>query len=489
MPDSASGVIGGATPRIGFIRLDMSHSAAIHSSKIEEPSALQRLSNLYSSYQQTLDVRNGDSEEHARLPHFNGNKTQPIHGWFTYKEGFSSDLLTWVCKEQGVSLDSVKRILDPFAGVGTSLLSAQINYRGKHTLELFGIERNPFAAFVGRTKLNWQTYNQRAIARLIPKLTAGIRKRGGLKFEIPDLSTLKNQNVFNRRRLQDLLFAREVIREELKGRPETAFFELGWSSIIEIVSNVRKDGRALRFVEKEARPGVYQLLRTKWTQMLNDIRTASRSLGLAKRGPVMTRIYEGDGRTLESLDNSNSQFDLIVYSPPYLNHLDYSEVYKLELWLSGAIQSQEEFRKLRLNTLRSHPSVKFPETFLVDSLSQRQWPRVLREALIDVVPPDRRRNERVRTIRAYMDDMLLALRNQFNFLIPGGLAICVVGNSVHGSKEQPIPIATDLLIASLAEVAGFQVERLQVTRYTRRRDYNERVLREGILTLRRPKTG
>ena len=51
----------------------------------------------------------------------------------------------------------------------------------------------------------------------------------------------------------------------------------------------------------------------------------------------------------------------VPYSPPYLNCIDYTEVYKLELWLLELVKTQAEFRQVRLGTLRSHPSVKFAE--------------------------------------------------------------------------------------------------------------------------------
>jgi hypothetical protein len=449
-------------------------------------SSLQFLSDLYLAYEKTLCVRNGEAGEHGHLPHFNGNKSLPIHKWFTYKEGFSSQLLSWVCDVTGINLNSVESLLDPFAGVATSLLSAQLNYRGQHNLNLVGIERNPFVAFVARTKLCWQLYSEKRILELIPKLVARIRMRGGVRFEIADLSTLRNEKIFNRRRLHDLLFARDVINEELHGLPEIAFFQLGWASVIEAASNVRKDGRALRLVSKEERPPVYKLLEKKWKEMLSDVQAVSKQLSGIERGFINAQLHEGDGRSLDVLENDQNRYDLIIYSPPYLNNLDYSEVYKMELWLTGAVTTQEDFRNLRLRTLRSHPSVKFPETDIVDRLRPTEWPKALRDALIEVIPKSTHKAARIRTIRAYMDDMLLSLQNQYRVAKPGAYIICVVGNSVHGTKEHPIPIATDLLIASLAEVAGFEVEKVQITRYTKRRDFNERVQRESIIILRRP---
>jgi hypothetical protein len=64
-----------------------------------------------------------------------------------------------------------------------------------------------------------------------------------------------------------------------------------------------------------------------------------------------------DGRTPAFPDGWAT---LSCFSPPYLNCIDYTELYKIELWLMEHIASQEQFRETRLGTLRSHPSVKFP---------------------------------------------------------------------------------------------------------------------------------
>lgn len=454
---------------------------------ISPPSPSQNLTTLYAEFEKTFQVCDDGSQTSRGLTHFNGNKLQPIHRWFSYKEGFSSLLLSSVCKLCDIKLDSISAILDPFTGVATSLLSAQLEYRGKEELKLVGIERNPFVASTARTKLKWQSFDVQKIIQTIPKLVARVQRRGKIKFEIPELSTLQNEDVFNRRRLYDLMYTRDVIINEFQLGQELDFFLLGWAAIIENASNVRKDGRALRFVNKESRAPVYRLLEAKWSQMVSDIRSASKVLANVERGRVSVNIFEADGRGLDVLSASDTRFDLVLYSPPYLNNLDYSEVYKMELWLSGAITSNTEFRRLRLQTLRSHPSVTFPETFLIDHLPTSSWCRRLRDELINFLPNGNRMNERTRTIRGYMDDMLVSLRNQYLFARPGARVICVIGNSVHGNKKHPIPIATDLLIASVAKEAGFEIEKLHVTRYTRRRDYRKPVLREGILVLRRPK--
>jgi hypothetical protein len=458
-------------------------TSRINSSNRRNPISLKT---QYTNFEKTITCTNGELTAYAHLPHFNGNKSKPIHKWFTYKEGFSSELLTWVCQMVGVELDNLEALLDPYVGVATSLLSAQLNYRGNSDLQLVGVERNPFVSFVARTKLNWHIYDTAQISRLIPILTKTVKVRSGVKFDLLDLCTIQDQRIFNRRKLQDLLFARSVINKIVGDLPERDFFLLGWSSIIETVSNVRKDGRALRIVEKENRAPVYQLLKDRWESMLGDLFKVTKDLKDVRRGKVFVNIYDGDGRTLDILNQQDKKFDLILYSPPYLNNIDYSEVYKMELWLSGCVSTQEEFKNLRLSTFRSHPSIKFPETNHIDALPSSSWVKKLLNALLANIEKDKNYVWRSRLMRSYTDDMLISLRSQYEFAKPGAHVVCVVGNSLHGSNDKAVPVATDLLITALAQEVGFEIKRVQVTRYLRRRDHSEPYLRESVIILQRP---
>lgn len=446
---------------------------------------LEELSAVFDKFESSIPLlKNGN--EHLKLPHFNGNKNLPIHRWYIYKEGFSAELLTWVCEITGLKLNSINSILDPFVGVATSLLSAQLGYRGQNGLDLVGVERNPFSAFVARTKLSWPDFNTDRIQSAIPKMIGRLSQGTNSRFEVPVLSTLNNERVFDEAVMQNLLFAREVIRERYEGSPEYPFFLLGWLATIEAVSNVRKDGRALRFVTKEDRPPVIMMLCARWYQMLDDVIFVRNNHIANSRGQVKACVHEGDGRTLEMLDEE-SRFDLILYSPPYLNNLDYSEVYKLELWMSGSVTNYKEFRDLRAKTFRSHPSYKFDETDLLDGLPGNTWPRRLRDSILRALPHDHYREARRRTIRGYMDDTLTSLKAQFGRMRDGGFAVCVVGNSIHGNSAHPIPIPTDLLITSLARKAGFKVVKVQATRHTKRRKLLDTGSRESAIVLQKPK--
>src|SRR5713226_9279056 len=90
------------------------------------------------------------SEAYARLVVPTGNSIRPVHQWFKYKEAFSSELLESILNLAGAKTDQPVAILEPFCGVGTTLVSAQFLAAQGRKLNAVGIECNPFSAFVAR---------------------------------------------------------------------------------------------------------------------------------------------------------------------------------------------------------------------------------------------------------------------------------------------------------------------------------------------------
>jgi hypothetical protein len=129
--------------------------------------------------------------------------------------------------------------------------------------------------------------------------------------------------------------------------------------------------------------------------------------------------------------------------------------------------------------------VRFYETDYLESLGRNAWARCLVDAIVNDLVRDKDFSWRSRLIKAYADDMLVSLSSQFVRAKPGARVVCVVGNSLHGKTDGATPIATDLIIAALAQEVGFQIERLQITRHTNRRS-REHPVRESIILMQRP---
>lgn len=415
----------------------------------------------------------------AGLVTFGDNKkASDAHGWFHFKEGFSRRLLPTMLEQLGVPKERTARLLDPFAGVGTTLLSAQLARSRGWRVDAVGVECNPFLCFVADAKLDWQEYDPERVRGLIRETLSG----GADTFEgpLPEYSTLRNPRVYHPLRLRSLLGYREKISQVAAGLPEQQFLLLGYAAVLEAVSGVRKDGRALRFVSRRRRRAPREALRAKWSSMLETLESMH-----ARHDSVnQARMLKGDGRQLEALGvGGEESFDLIMYSPPYLNNIDYTEVYKIELWMLGFVQTYEQFRELRRSTLASHPGARFARGDLVTLPSSLQ-------GVLDTVAAAfsqdgyRRKGE---MFKAYAFDMLEALRGQFKVLKQGGHCVCVVGNSLHGGEGGKVPVATDLLVALAAQSVGFTIDRIFVARHLRRRDrQSSPFLRESILLMEKP---
>jgi len=411
----------------------------------------------------------------GRLVCADDNESRPVHRWFRFKEGFSGHLLAELLASMSDRPTREIRLLDPFCGVGTSLLSAQELSAGGVRIDACGIERNPLIAFVARTKTAWP--------RIPPSqmLADGARALANASRHapaIPSLSSVKSGRCVTRYTTRKLLAIRDAIADGPEGAVRNALL-LGLASAIERLSRVRKDGRALRIVQREAAP-IVPTVTAKWQEMAADILFMRRSVP----NPPWPRVVLGDGREPLACGVQPASVDLIVTSPPYPNNIDYSEVYKLELWLLGIIRKRQDFLALRKSTFRSHPTSAFPDPCaeFLDEVRRGKL-KVLLHPLLSRTEESPER-WRYRLILGYFSDMWTALQQQLACLRKGGRSFVVVGNSLHG-RESPYLIPTDLVVARIAQCIGFSVERVVISRSLRRRIPSNHFLRESIVSLRK----
>ena len=113
-------------------------------------------------------------------------------------------------------------------------------------------------------------------------------------------------------------------------------------------------------------------------------------------------------------------------------------------------------------------------------------------ALVKALPKDENLGWRTNLFRGYFDDMYQSLRRQMDVLRPGGWIFCIVGNSLHGPRDNPearVPVAADLIIALISHALGLEMKAIQVARHLTRRTPDYGFLRESILVMRKPGNG
>lgn len=407
----------------------------------------------------------------------NGNESSPIHRWFRYKEAYSAKLLDELLSYLGGARKRDLVLLDPFCGVGTALLSAQLC--PDRISCAIGVERNPFAAFVARTKLAWPQIDAQELERAG---TAVLSASRDLSAALPELSSIRTGRCITTHIARRLVSVRDSILQLPESAARDALL-LGLAATIEPLSRVRKDGRALRLVDRSHQHTAPTLHR-KWMEMQHDVvgmQAAHQRVGGAE-------VKEGDGRALSSVHIDTASVDIVLTSPPYPNNIDYNEVYKLELWLLGFVKTRDEFLRMRKATFRSHPTCDLETKPEGDFLTA-----IASDPLARFFDPVVRRTEahkekwRNKLTLGYFSDLWLSLREQHRCLRPGGRAFLVLGNSLHGRAGEAYLIPTDLLVGQLAEATGFKLEKIIVARNTRRRLSGNHFLRESIISLRKPK--
>ena len=416
-------------------------------------------------------------EHWGRFVTASGNEHAPVHRWFRFKESFAADLLKAVVEFLSPRLGRRFELLDPFCGVGTALVSAQELSALGYAVSARGIEQNPFVAFVARTKTRWSQVQKDNIEE------AGewvLRRARHIDIgNIPALSSLTTGRCMTRYRAGRILSMRSAICEISDEATRDALL-LGLASTIEAVSKTRKDGRALRLVDRSA-VRLDSILRQRWADIAADASFLQQLLS----DSAIPRVIQGDGRVPSKSGVEDGSIDLILTSPPYPNNIDYSEVYKLELWLMGFIESGDAFLQLRKSTFRSHPTASLPEPSR-EFLRQVQHGRL--EQLLKPLTERALRSQqrwRERLVTGYFGDLWTSLKNHHRCLRPGGFAVLVVGNSLHGREGAAYLIPTDIGVAKIAESVGFNVERIVAARSLLRRLTGNHFLRESVIVLRK----
>lgn len=403
------------------------------------------------------------------------NETTPVFRWFRFKESFSAALVQRILRDSAAELGSEVRLLDPFCGVGTTLLAGQQLAGDGFRVTATGIEYNPFIHFVASTKSRWPSIEP---AELM-SIGARILDAKGHRVALPEVESITSGRCMSRQVARKIIRIRESIEREAVGGTRNGLL-LGLASAIEPLSQTRKDGRALRLVER-LNVDVRATIWGRWQMIADDVAF----MKAVQAKPITPTVLRGDGRRPTASGIAPESIDLIVTSPPYPNNIDYTEVYKLELWLLGLVSSSEEFLHLRRQTFRSHPTTISTDPAL-EFLAVARSPR-LRRILWPLVERTRGMSAlwRSRLLLGYFEDLYVALKEYHKVLRSGGIAVFVVGNSLHGGKVDPYLIPTDLILAELARCCGFDVDSAIVARAFRRRLSGNHFLRETVLAVRK----
>jgi hypothetical protein len=251
---------------------------------------------------------------------FVDNLSLPVHRWFRYSAGFSAIWAEGVIRDAGPQ--GAVRVLDPFAGSGTTLLAAE-----NVGAAAFGVEAHPFVCRVARAKLLRRT-DFEAYKRLTRRLRVLAEK------SVPDTNHYPAliQKCYTPEALAKLDVLRRSLVQLEEDSPAWALAWLTLASILRVSSFVGTAQWQYVLPKKEKKRTVdpFDAFDTAAHQMACDLRfSAEQSLG-----PPASLFCE-DARTCASVPDGFAT--LVLTSPPYPNNYDYADATRLEMCFFGEI--------------------------------------------------------------------------------------------------------------------------------------------------------
>lgn len=350
---------------------------------------------------------------------FQPDKNKPIFNWFYYKEAFSSEIVHELIKEYNIS----GPVFDPFVGVGTVPLECK--YLGINSI---GTDTSPLAVLVSNVKT--RNYTKKQLEDILNTLETLLDNVNENKFEICKFEwkyeLFPPYMAFPRRNLDFIKRIRERI-ESVNDEIIKDFLLVALLSILPQCSYVMKDGGVLKIIKNKHAGNARALFRKKVKRMVKDYE----SYGITYDEP---NVSLGNA-TSYNLDDSS--INAIITSPPYINNIDYSKIYGLELSL---IYPKFDFTSLRSTMLRSfigkNPNVTIEEDYLNEVLTEH----------IGTNPP--------LIAYTYFKDMFNVVMESNRVLNKNGIFACVVGNSIMEKAH----IKADEIIAQFGEDLGMEAE-------------------------------
>ena len=388
------------------------------------------------------------------------NREAPVHRWVPWIAGFSQqfvqDALTRHLPRPGV-------VLDPFAGVGTTLVEADL---AGH--EAIGFEINPYAAFAARAKLGahrLEPARLRAAATEFVMFMDESARTGRAPKASPPAAFRTRAPFYSPPVERKVLLAFDFM--EALESPIAALFRLAFAATMVGYSNYSYEpslGRKASVGRPEVEDDdVAGAIAAKLYQMVDDAAwyRDTRANSARNDGRVLEKsFFEGYSALGEG------SVDLLVTSPPYLNNYHYNRNTRPHLYWLGFCASPSDLKRLEaLNFGTYWQNARDEERIDLD-------PSVADDAIREAVDEVRMRNPDkgvyggngwANYAAQYFNDCARFLDGAAWCLRPGATALVVIGNSIL----QGVPIPTDRFLAGIATSRGFQVAGIHVPREAR----------------------
>lgn len=412
--------------------------------------------------------KNGEATAGFRDPSFGHNRQFPLHRWVPWVAGFSAEfvndcLRNYIAKNR----NETAWVLDPFAGVGTTLVEAFL-----HGYNVLGFEVNPYAVLAVTAKGEAVKVNTALLADYISQFEAFMGRYCSPEAELtqpvtgPPVGFSGRTQLFSPRVQRQVLFALDFINAIRAGAIRD-LFRVAFGSVMVSFSNYTYEPsltrRATVGKSEIDDANVARALASKLYLMLDDTVWLQDHMASLRRKPQFKVVPRSIFGAQEEL-RRESFVDLVVTSPPYLNNYHYPRNTRPQIhWLGfsskrgyeGANESQS-FGKF-WQTVRDLPPVKL-------DFELRQLKKTLgRVRLLNAEKGPYGGPGWANYIATYFNDTFRFWKQLRPLLRKNGAVVVVLGNSII----QGVEVATDRFFGEIAELCGLCFEETVLLRQKR----------------------
>jgi DNA modification methylase len=379
------------------------------------------------------------------------NMRLPVHGWFRFSAGFSAAWARGLIGEVRRTKREVV-LLDPFAGVGTSVLAGE-----EAGVTALGLEAQPFTARIAQAKLLWHT----PVDEFTRVALAVLHRAQG---ENRPLTTYPQliEKCFPAPVLQELHNLRMALQDVADGYPASELTRLALCAILRVCSPVGTASWQYVLPNKAKARTIppYDAFALQIDKMAADMR-ARQAGGTAASGSVLL----ADARACAGIEDDS--INLVVTSPPYTNNYDYADATRLEMSFFGEVQGWGDLKQARKDLVRScsqHVSIERVDldatlAQLSDTPIHAELGRVCAQLGDERLQHGGKKDYHL-MVAAYFADMKQVWRALRRVCRPGADVCFVVGDSAPYGIHVPV----DRWLGELAVAAGFHNLRFEKVR-------------------------
>ena len=433
-----------------------------------------------------------------------------MHRWFKYKEGFSARLVHKLIQEFG--LQPSQHVLDPFAGVSTTLLVAQ-----EFGIDATGIEVMPIGEVVWQAKSHASQYDVSELQAIREWIKSTPPKMSQEFFPHVPIT----QHAFDAKRESQLMWYLEKFQQLEVEKNLQTLLRFVLLSILEDISYTSKDGQFLRWDSRSEKVRERNAKRIAQGQEPSKVFRKGKILDvqsaivealdliildvcMASHSPIpcgeQTLIL---GTVLDTLPElPDNLFDAVITSPPYCNRYDYTRTYALELAFLGVDhESMLNLRQALLScTVENRSKIQQLRTFYTnlgrfDDFLEVTHALDNHEAFQEILNALRVRSARgevnnkgiISMVEGYFTELAF-VTFELSRICKRGASVAIVNDNVRYSGEI-IPV--DLLMTDFAASFGFSPEKIYVLSQRKGNSsqqmgkYGREALRKSVLIWKR----